>query len=116
VETSRCRRFGSSRLTIALATILSFAPIAHIGIAHAQTAPKPMPKQPVIIDTDIGDGIDDAFALALAERSPEFRILGVTTAFGETTLRSPGAPSVNACLKSDPDTFFRFYLSRTTAR
>jgi purine nucleosidase len=44
--------------------------------------------QPVIIDTDIGDDIDDAFALALALRSPELRILGVTTTFGDTELRA----------------------------
>ena len=59
--------------------------------AHAQTATasevsaKP---QLVIIDTDIGDDIDDAFALALALRSPKIRILGVTTAFGDTALRA----------------------------
>jgi hypothetical protein len=29
------------------------------------------------------------------------------------TRRSPGAPNVNACLKSDPAAFFRFYMSRT---
>ena len=33
---------------------------------------------PVIIDTDIGDDIDDAFALCLAMQSPEIEILGVT--------------------------------------
>jgi inosine-uridine nucleoside N-ribohydrolase len=44
--------------------------------------------QLVIIDTDIGDDIDDAFALALALRSPELKILGVTTAFGDTELRA----------------------------
>ena len=44
--------------------------------------------QLVIIDTDIGDDIDDAFALALALRSPELRILGVTTTFGDTELRA----------------------------
>jgi inosine-uridine nucleoside N-ribohydrolase len=58
------------------------------GIVHAQTASKPEPKQLVIIDTDIGDDIDDAFALALAERTPQFQILGITTAFGDTTLRA----------------------------
>jgi inosine-uridine nucleoside N-ribohydrolase len=42
----------------------------------------------VIIDTDIGDDIDDAFALALALHSPELKILGVTTTFGETELRA----------------------------
>ncbi|HEX4486365.1 MAG TPA: nucleoside hydrolase, partial [Terriglobales bacterium] len=42
----------------------------------------------VIIDTDIGDDIDDAFALALALHSPELKILGVTTTFGDTELRA----------------------------
>ena len=43
---------------------------------------------PVIIDTDIGDDIDDAFALALAVRNPRLDVIGVTTAFGDTTLRA----------------------------
>ena len=42
----------------------------------------------VILDTDIGDDIDDAFALALALRSPELHILGITTAYGDTELRA----------------------------
>jgi purine nucleosidase len=45
-------------------------------------------SQLVILDTDIGDDIDDAFALALALRSPELRIVGITTAFGDTELRA----------------------------
>jgi inosine-uridine nucleoside N-ribohydrolase len=44
--------------------------------------------QLAILDTDIGDDIDDAFALALALRSPELKILGITTAFGDTDLRA----------------------------
>jgi inosine-uridine nucleoside N-ribohydrolase len=44
--------------------------------------------QLVILDTDIGDDIDDAFALALALRSPELRLLGITTAYGDTELRA----------------------------
>lgn len=44
--------------------------------------------QLVILDTDIGDDIDDAFALALALRSPELKILGITTAYGDTDLRA----------------------------
>lgn len=44
--------------------------------------------QLVVIDTDIGDDIDDAFAVALALKSPEFRILGITTTFGDTELRA----------------------------
>jgi inosine-uridine nucleoside N-ribohydrolase len=42
---------------------------------------------PVIIDTDIGDDIDDAFALALAVTSPKLSVLGVTTAWGDTQKR-----------------------------
>ena len=42
----------------------------------------------VIIDTDIGDDIDDAFAVALALRSPELQILGITTTFGDTESRA----------------------------
>jgi inosine-uridine nucleoside N-ribohydrolase len=45
-------------------------------------------QQLVILDTDIGDDIDDAFALALVLRSPELRLLGVETAFGDTELRA----------------------------
>ena len=33
-------------------------------------------QQKVIIDTDIGDDVDDAFALALAVKSPELQVLG----------------------------------------
>jgi inosine-uridine nucleoside N-ribohydrolase len=44
--------------------------------------------QLAIIDTDIGDDIDDAFAVALALRSPELHLLGVNTAFGDTELRA----------------------------
>jgi purine nucleosidase len=42
----------------------------------------------VIIDTDIGDDIDDAFAIALALKSPELEILGVSTTFGDTEARA----------------------------
>jgi len=45
-------------------------------------------RQKVIIDTDIGDDVDDAFALALAVKSPELDVLGVSTAFGETEVRA----------------------------
>ena len=53
--------------------------------ATGQLSPGP---QLVILDTDIGDDIDDAFALALVLRSPEIRLLGVTTTYGDTELRT----------------------------
>jgi purine nucleosidase len=55
--------------------------------ASASRATAALPEL-VIIDTDIGDDIDDAFAIALALQSPEVRILGVTTAWGNTPLRA----------------------------
>jgi inosine-uridine nucleoside N-ribohydrolase len=45
-------------------------------------------QQLVILDTDIGDDIDDAFALALLLQSPEVKLLGITTAYGDTELRA----------------------------
>ena len=58
--------------------------------AGAQKAAAKQPARPqlVILDTDIGDDIDDAFALALVLRSPELRLLGVTTAYGDTEMRA----------------------------
>lgn len=43
---------------------------------------------PIVVDTDIGTDIDDAFALALMVRSPEFHVLGVTTVSGDTAARA----------------------------
>jgi len=45
-------------------------------------------REKIIIDTDIGDDIDDAFAVALALRSPELQIVGISTEFGETETRA----------------------------
>ena len=55
---------------------------------QAPAAPLASAPQLVILDTDIGDDIDDAFALALVLRSPELHLLGVETAFGDTELRA----------------------------
>jgi len=45
-------------------------------------------RTPVILDTDIGTDIDDAFALALILNSPELELLGVTTVAGDTQARA----------------------------
>jgi purine nucleosidase len=42
----------------------------------------------IILDTDIGDDIDDAFALALAIASPELELVGVTTVHGPVEKRA----------------------------
>jgi len=53
----------------------------------AQSA-QPSVPQKIIIDTDIGDDVDDAFAVALALSSPELQILGISTTFGDTETRA----------------------------
>jgi purine nucleosidase len=45
-------------------------------------------RQKVIIDTDIGDDIDDAFALALALKSPALEIVQANSDYGDTALRA----------------------------
>jgi purine nucleosidase len=60
---------------------------APLAAQAGQIVPAVQPEK-VIIDTDVGDDIDDAFALALAVRSPQVQILGVTTTFGDTELRA----------------------------
>jgi len=45
-------------------------------------------RTPIILDTDIGTDIDDAFALALIINSPELELLGVTTVAGDTQARA----------------------------
>lgn len=67
-------------MAVAAAGLLMALPVG--GAAQAVKA------EPVILDTDIGDDIDDAFALGLILTSPELKLEGVTTAFGDTELRA----------------------------
>ncbi len=57
-------------------------------IVGALCAADSEPQHKVILDTDIGDDVDDAYALALLTSLPNARILGVTTAFGQTAERA----------------------------
>src|SRR5687768_10032606 len=52
------------------------------------SSPANAQAEKVILDTDIGDDVDDAYALALLTSLPNARILGVTTAFGQTAERA----------------------------
>src|SRR4051812_48505868 len=47
-----------------------------------------MSSLPIILDTDIGDDIDDALALAIILNSPEFDLRGVTTVFRDAPRRA----------------------------
>ena len=49
---------------------------------------------PVILDTDIGDDIDDALALALICACPELELRGVTTVYGNVLARARQARTV----------------------
>ena len=42
----------------------------------------------VVLDTDIGDDVDDALALALILSSPELELVGVSTVYGDTETRA----------------------------
>jgi inosine-uridine nucleoside N-ribohydrolase len=45
-------------------------------------------RKPILLDTDIGTGIDNTFALALILASPELDLRGVTTVSGNTQQRA----------------------------
>ncbi|MFN7929294.1 MAG: nucleoside hydrolase [Blastocatellia bacterium] len=70
--------FGSSLVLLLCLMFLSFAVLAQ------QPA-----RTKVILDTDIGDDIDDAWALAFILAHQEFELLGVTITHGNTPARAP---------------------------
>jgi purine nucleosidase len=71
-------------VTFALSLLFCFSLSAQTNVP----AQPPTASEKIIIDTDIGTDIDDAFAVGLALHSPEFKILGVTSAWGDTHLRA----------------------------
>jgi purine nucleosidase len=86
-------------LFLYLAVFLLLDGICHASAVSLQKpAPLPQPSdsvisgrvipQKVIIDTDIGDDVDDAFAVGLALQSTELQVIGITTAWGDTQLRA----------------------------
>jgi purine nucleosidase len=89
-KASECgpRPFGY--LLLLLLVSLSAAAQSAGRAASADGTPAGLSSAPerVIIDTDIGDDIDDAFAIGLALRSPELDVLGITTTFGDTETRA----------------------------
>jgi inosine-uridine nucleoside N-ribohydrolase len=70
---------------LALFLALSFFTLS-ATMAMAQTAGRERTK--VIFDCDLGDDIDDAYALALLCASPELEVLGITTCYGRTDDRA----------------------------
>ncbi len=81
---------GDARSSISFRRVLLFITCSFLLFASAsrgQTTPS-APSEKIIIDTDIGDDVDDAFAVALALRSPELQVLGISTTFGDTETRA----------------------------
>ena len=74
--------------SIRLFLISVFVFLFYLGSTRPVLAQAAATPQLAIIDTDIGDDIDDAFAVALALQSPELKIVGITTAYGDTELRA----------------------------
>lgn len=69
-----------------LCIVFSIPVSAQCSAATASAAIKK--PELVLMDSDIGDDIDDAFAVSLALRSPELKVLGISVGFGETSLRA----------------------------
>lgn len=65
-----------------LSLLLAITFAAHTGLAQAT-----LPAN-VIVDTDVGDDVDDAFAIDLVLSSPELKTLGLSAAWGDTALRA----------------------------
>src|SRR6266508_3355917 len=65
-----------------------FVILIGLFIGAPPVAAQAPPRLPVIIDTDIGSDIDDAFALALALASPELDVKAITTVGGQAEDRA----------------------------
>ncbi|MGH9615209.1 MAG: nucleoside hydrolase [Acidobacteriaceae bacterium] len=72
----------------ALSILLVFLALSGASAFAQAAVSAAVGPQKVILDTDIGDDIDDAFALALALSSNRVQLVGVTTAWGNTDLRA----------------------------
>ena len=90
LETDRPARVylcpGLKIFTVVLALFSMFGSLVRAQTSLAAQAATG--AEEIIIDTDIGSDIDDAFAVGLALHSPEFKILGITSAWGDTHLRA----------------------------
>jgi inosine-uridine nucleoside N-ribohydrolase len=69
-------------------TLLLASALLLPGFAVGTAAAPPARPIPVILDTDIGDDIDDTWALVLALKSPELDVRLVVTDFGNTEHRA----------------------------
>ena len=68
---------------LALAVLTAFGPVVPATLAAERPA-----RTPVILDTDIGDDIDDTWALVMLLKSPELDLKLVVTDYGDTVYRA----------------------------
>jgi inosine-uridine nucleoside N-ribohydrolase len=73
--------------------LLWTAMLGSLWIASSVAAQEPArfsttEKIPILLDTDLGDDVDDAFALALALSHPRLDLRGVTTVLGDAHTRA----------------------------
>jgi inosine-uridine nucleoside N-ribohydrolase len=78
------RNLTRYRITAAILALALPSP----AVSTASAALPARPPVPVILDTDIGDDIDDTWALVLALKSPELDVKLVVTDFGNTEHRA----------------------------
>jgi inosine-uridine nucleoside N-ribohydrolase len=69
---------------LGLAVLIPFAPVVPPALAAEARAS----RTPVILDTDIGDDIDDTWALVMLLKSPELDLKLVVTDYGDTVYRA----------------------------
>ena len=67
--------------------------LGSVFIAVALVTPLAAAKTPVMLDTDIGDDIDDTWALVMLLKSPELDLKLVTTTCGKAEYRAKLVPS-----------------------
>src|SRR6516164_7533507 len=81
----RRRRFVRNLATIAGAAAIPATEMSSLFSADAQPSGKP---KPVILTTDIGDDIDDTWALGLLLKSPELDLKLVLGDYGKNQYRA----------------------------
>jgi purine nucleosidase len=81
-----CAAVRSVAAVFAASTLILLTPALFAQTENS--AVRPGTPEKIIIDTDIGTDIDDAFAVGLALQSREFEILGISSAWADTHLRA----------------------------
>jgi len=77
-----------TRLLSAVVFLIVAAGATIAWAADAAPSSRPVKKSPVILDTDVGDDIDDTWALVMLLKSPQLDVKLITTTCGKNVYRS----------------------------